>query len=156
MKLKFIGIGSAFNTKLGNTSAYIKENNTLLLLDCGELTFDRILSLNLLSDVNEVHIAVTHTHPDHIGSLGSFIFYCYYIKKIKPIFHSADSDFIKLLEIMGITKEHCYLYNCISDQVADIKNLNLQLLFIPTKHVKELTSFGILLLNVTTREKRLL
>jgi len=25
MKLKFIGTGSAFNTELGNTSAYIKE-----------------------------------------------------------------------------------------------------------------------------------
>ena len=150
--LKFIGTGSAFNTKLGNTSAYIKENNTLLLLDCGELTFDRILSLNLLSDVEEVHIAVTHAHPDHIGSLGSLIFYCYFIKKIKPIFHSADTDFIRLLEIMGITEEHCEFDNCISDQVADIKNLNFQLLFIPTKHVKELTSFGILLLNIITRE----
>jgi len=67
--LKFIGIGSAFNTKLGNTSAYIKQNGVLLLIDCGELTFDRILKMNLLDDVNEVHIAVIHTHPDHIGSL---------------------------------------------------------------------------------------
>ena len=152
MKLKFIGTGSAFNTKLGNTSAYIKENNTLLLLDCGKLTFDRILSLNILSDVNEIHIAVTHAHPDHIGSLGSLIFYCYFVKKIKPIFHSADIKSFELLDIMGVTHEHCYLYNCISDQVADIKNLNLQLLFIPTKHVKELISFGILFLNLITRE----
>ena len=150
--LKFIGIGSAFNTKLGNTSAYIKENNTLLLIDCGELTFDRILKLNLLSDVNEVHIAVTHTHPDHIGSLGSLIFYCYFIKKIKPTFHSADNDFIELLEIMGVTEEHCEFDNCAFDQFAEIENLNLQLLFIPTKHVKELTSFGILILNIITRE----
>jgi len=150
--LKFIGTGSAFNTKLGNTSAYIKDNNTLLLIDCGELTFARILSLNLLDDVNEVHIAITHTHPDHIGSLGSLIFYCFFIKKIKPIFHSADIKSFELLDIMGITHKHCYFYNCISDQVADIKNLNLQLLLIPTKHVKEIDSFGILLLNITTRE----
>lgn len=150
--LKFIGTGSAFNTKLGNTSAYIKENGVLLLIDCGELTFDRILSLNLLSDVNEVHIAITHCHPDHIGSLGSFIFYCHFIKKIKPIFHSANIKYFELLDIMGITHEHCYLYNCISDQVADIKKLNLQLLFIPIKHVKEIDSFGILILNIITRE----
>jgi len=150
--LKFIGTGSAFNTKLGNTSAYIKENNTLLLIDCGELTFDRILSLNLLDDVNEVHIAVTHTHPDHIGSLGSFIFYCYFIKQIKPIFHAANSDFIELLEIMGITEEHCEFDNCVISQFAEIEKLNLQLLFIVNKHVEELTSFGILLLNIITRE----
>ena len=129
MKLKFIGTGSAFNTKLGNTSAYIKENNTLLLLDCGELTFDRILSLNLLSDVNEVHIAVTHTHPDHIGSLGSLIFYCYFIKKIKQTFHSADNDFIRLLEIMGITEKHCEFDNCAFDPTAVIDSLDLGFIF---------------------------
>lgn len=151
--LKFIGIGSAFNTKLGNTSAYIKENSCLLLIDCGELTFDRILNMNLLDNVNEVHISVTHTHPDHIGSLGSFIFYCYYIKKIKPVFHAANSYFIELLINMGITEEHCYLYNCeFNGQVADIKTLNLQILFVPTKHVKEIVSFGILILNLNTRE----
>jgi len=147
MKLKFIGTGSAFNTKLGNTSAYIKENNTLLLIDCGELTFDRILSLNLLSDVNEVHIAVTHTHPDHIGSLGSFIFYCYYVKKIKPTFHVANSDFIQLFMMMGVTEEHCEFDNCAFDPTAIIDNLNIFLLFIGTNHVKEIESFGILLVK---------
>jgi len=150
--LKFIGTGSAFNTKLGNTSAYIKENNTLLLIDCGELTFNRILKLNLLSDVNEVHIAVTHCHPDHIGSLGSFIFYCHFIKNIKPTFHAANSDFIELLEIMGVTEDHCEFDNCVVNQYAEINKLNLQMLFIPTKHVKEITSFGILILNLNTRK----
>jgi len=148
--LKFIGTGSAFNTKLGNTSAYIKENNTLLLLDCGELTFDRILKLNLLSDVNEVHIAITHCHPDHIGSLGSLIFYCHFVKKIKPTFHSADTDFVELLKIMGVTDEHCKFNNCAFDQFAEIKKLNLQLLFVINKHVKELTTFGILFANLST------
>jgi len=33
--LKFIGSGSAFNTKLGNNSAYYKEGNQMLLIDCG-------------------------------------------------------------------------------------------------------------------------
>jgi len=145
--LKLIGTGSAFNTKLGNTSAYIKENNTLLLLDCGELTFDRILSLNLLSDVNEIHITVTHAHPDHIGSLGSFIFYCYFIKKIKPIFHAANSDFIELLEIMGITEEHCEFDNCAFDPTVVIDSLDLGLYFMENNHVKELVTFGILLVK---------
>ena len=151
--LKFIGTGSAFNTKLGNTSAYIKENNTLLLIDCGELTFDRILSLNLLSDVNEVHIAVTHAHPDHIGSLGSLIFYCYFIKKIKPIFHSANSDFIELLEIMGVTDEHCEFDNCVFDPTVVIENLDLGLFFMENNHVKELMTFGILLVKNPSLEE---
>jgi len=153
MKLKFIGTGSAFNTKLGNTSAYIKENNTLLLLDCGELTFDRILSLNLLSDVNEVHIVVTHTHPDHIGSLGSFIFYCYFIKKIKPTFHSADNDFIELLEIMGVTEDHCEFDNCAFDPSVMIDSLDLGLYFLENNHVKELMTFGLLLVKNPSEEE---
>ena len=34
--LKFLGRGSAFNTKEGNTSAYyITKNNNLILFDCG-------------------------------------------------------------------------------------------------------------------------
>ena len=143
--LKFIGTGSAFNTKLGNTSAYIKENGCLLLIDCGELTFDRILKMNLLDNVNEVHIAVTHTHPDHIGSLGSFIFYCYYIKKIKPTFHAADTDFIRLLQYMGVTEEHCKINNCVSSCV--INGLDISFSYIMNNHVKELVSFGILLVK---------
>jgi ribonuclease BN (tRNA processing enzyme) len=145
--LKFIGIGSAFNTKLGNTSAYIKENGVLLLLDCGELTFDRILRMKLLDDVNEVHIAVTHTHPDHIGSLGSFIFYCYFIKNIKPTFYAANSDFIELLEIMGISKKHCQFDNCVLQGFAVINSLNIELGFVTNNHVKEITTFGILLVK---------
>lgn len=151
--LKFIGIGSAFNTKIGNTSAYIKENGCLLLIDCGELTFDRILKMNLLDDVNEVHVAVTHCHPDHIGSLGSFIFYCYYVKKIKPTFHVADMEFMDLLKLMGVTEEHCFFSNCEFRQYTEIEKLSLHLLFVPTKHVKELLSFGILITNLLTDEE---
>jgi len=31
--LNFIGIGSAFNTKLGNTSAFIRKQGSMLLID---------------------------------------------------------------------------------------------------------------------------
>ena len=83
MNLKFLGRGSAFNTAEGNTSAYIKDNNWhMLLIDCGETVFSKIIKLNLLDDINRLDVIITHTHPDHIGSLGSLIFYCYYIKKI--------------------------------------------------------------------------
>jgi ribonuclease BN (tRNA processing enzyme) len=150
--LKFIGIGSAFNTKLGNTSAYIKENGVLLLIDCGELTFDRILKMNLLDDINEVHIAVTHTHPDHIGSLGSFIFYCYYVRNIKPIFYAINYSFIELVKLMGISEKHCEFDNCTLKKHVEIENLNLDLWFFKNDHVKEISSFGIVIMNWNTKE----
>ena len=55
--LKFIGTGSAFNQDLGNTSAYIKDGETLLLIDCGETVFQRIKEIKLLDDVKKVYIA---------------------------------------------------------------------------------------------------
>ena len=56
--LKFIGTGSAFNKDLGNTSAYIKENETLLLIDCGQTVFTRMQEINLLDDVKKVYIII--------------------------------------------------------------------------------------------------
>ena len=107
--LKFLGRGSAFNTKEGNTSAYIKENDVLFLIDCGSNIFAKIIDINLLDNVKEVHVAITHTHPDHIGSLGDLIFYCYYILNIKVNIITPNKTIIDLLELMGIEK-NLYLH----------------------------------------------
>ena len=82
-QLKFLGRGSAFNIKDGNTAAYIKDNNTLLLIDCGETVFKEIQRRNLLEGVSDINILITHLHSDHVGSLSSLLMYCYYIKKLK-------------------------------------------------------------------------
>ena len=36
MNLKFLGIGSAFQSSLYNNCAYVKEDDKLFLIDCGE------------------------------------------------------------------------------------------------------------------------
>lgn len=95
--LKFIGNGSAFNKDLGNTSAFIKHEDTMFLIDCGSNTFDRILTAKLLDDVNHLAIAITHFHPDHIGSLGDLVFYCYYIKKLTPVILTKQSHMLKTI-----------------------------------------------------------
>ena len=41
--LKFIGKGSCFNVVEVNTSAYYKNNDKLLLIDCGESVFKEML-----------------------------------------------------------------------------------------------------------------
>ena len=78
MELKFLGRGSAFNVEEGNTSAYYKSKNDMLLIDCGSDVFKKIVKKHLLDNVYDLYIAITHSHPDHIGSLGDLIFYCYY------------------------------------------------------------------------------
>lgn len=76
--LNFIGRGGAFNTAEGNNSAFIKHGKHLLLIDCGSDTFSSLQRLNLLDNIEDITVIITHTHPDHIGSLGDLIFYNYY------------------------------------------------------------------------------
>lgn len=42
-ELLFLGRGSGYHSTESNTLAYIKENETLLLIDCGETVFKKIL-----------------------------------------------------------------------------------------------------------------
>jgi len=81
MELKFLGRGAAFNPKEGNTSAYFIENNQLFLIDCGESVFERLIELDLLNNIESINLMITHTHSDHIGSLGSLVMYAYYTLK---------------------------------------------------------------------------
>lgn len=94
-ELKFLGIGSAFNTELGNTSAFIKENNSLFLIDCGGTVFSKLQELKILEGVKKVYIAITHSHPDHVGSLGDLIFYSYYTLKATVTILFPDEKLIK-------------------------------------------------------------
>ncbi len=73
--LHFLGCGAAFNPSLGSTAAYVREGDRLLLLDCGESVFERLLRGHVLDGVRELNIALSHLHSDHCGSLGSTVLY---------------------------------------------------------------------------------
>jgi len=99
---KFIGVGSAFNTTLGNTSAFLDYGNDKILFDSGETVFSALNRSEFWTGHNTVFI--THNHPDHIGSLGSFIFYAFYIKKDRPTVY-GNSDLKVILNLMGVREE---------------------------------------------------
>lgn len=146
MELLFLGRGSAFNTSEGNTSAYFIDKNELFLIDCGESIFERIIEKGLLNDVDCVNVMITHTHSDHVGSIGSLIMYCYYvIKKNVNIIISRDSlykdDIIDLIRIFGCTSD---MYRIVyEDEYNDYDMFN-SINFVKTNHVKEIPSYGIL------------
>lgn len=71
MDLQFLGRGASFNPKEGNNSAYFIENRQLFLIDCGESIFERLVENGLLEDVDAINLMITHTHSDHVGSLGT-------------------------------------------------------------------------------------
>lgn len=103
--LHFIGTGGAFSKKYVNNSAYYYlRKNEILLFDCGETVFHEILNLNIINtNIKKVDIVITHFHCDHVGSLGSLLFYLRYkgVKNVNIIFPIKSIPYM-LLNIYGI------------------------------------------------------
>ena len=145
MKLKFLGRGSAFNIKEGNTSAYYKEGTDMLLIDCGSTVFSKIIEKNVLDGVHDLYIAITHSHPDHIGSLGDLIFYCYYVVRIRVHIlycNRVRDDIIKYFEVCGIEN---YMYNFLNKGFSFGNDL-MHILFGLCAHVDNLYSYNLFIL----------
>ncbi|MFJ7982346.1 MBL fold metallo-hydrolase [Lysinibacillus xylanilyticus] len=146
--LKFIGTGSAFNTALGNNSAYYKYGEELVLVDCGSGIFERIVNSNLLENVNHITVLVTHTHADHVGSLADLIFYMYYshgelFKNKVKVLHSEGVEIQELLRINGVTKDVEYSIEEIGDGDRYHFDNTFAIAFDESKHVDNMKSYSI-------------
>lgn len=138
--LKFVGTGSAFNTELGNNSAFIKEGENLFLIDCGGTVFERLKNKGILNDVKNIKVMITHTHPDHIGSLGDLIFYTYYfLKGNVEIFHKEKDKISSILNLLGVNQSY-YVVN--DNEKIYIENMKIHLEIIKASHSKSLNAFS--------------
>lgn len=143
--LQFIGCGSAFNTALGNNGAFIKKDRELFMIDCGSSTFERLQRAKLLDDVDTVHVLMTHTHPDHIGSLGDLIFYGYYEmgEFAKPSIHVYAPEGLNVQEILRMMAVNDEQYGF---QVVDHgRIMGMDFEAFKVTHVPELNAFAYLL-----------
>lgn len=140
--LKFLGKGSAFNTELLNNSAFIKNNNKLLLIDCGGMIFDRLKEVKLLENIDEINVLITHIHPDHVGSLGDLIFYAHYIleKKVR-VFHPSN-QLPKLLGLLGVKEEIYELDNSFKFKIEGLYENSTEIEFIEVSHTDSMDSYG--------------
>lgn len=143
-KLKFLGRGAGYHSTETNTAAYIKDNGTLLLIDCGETVFKKILEKNLMDRVKEVHILITHMHSDHIGSLGGFVGFCYWKYKITTKVYFSEKEKIKMfLELLGLKENESFVV--LDSNNNRIESLNLEVNSRLTKHVKTLNTYSYIL-----------
>ena len=147
MDLYFLGRGAAFNPKEGNNSAYFIENNKLFLIDCGESIYERIELNGILDNIDEINVLITHTHSDHIGSIGSLIMHCFY-KLHKPLNIIIPMNAKYLTKIENIIdgfdcdKE---MYNFVNEKEYDNKYESFKnIRFIETKHRGSLACYSIL------------
>ncbi len=107
--LHFLGDGSAFHVDAENTSAYFKQGDALILIDCGERICNIILKAGILDGVKRVHLFVTHTHSDHVGSLEGFIYYILGKTKIElKVYYSEPQRLTELLALQGLDDYEIY------------------------------------------------
>lgn len=140
-KLEFLGRGSGYHTKEGNTSAYMRKNETLLLIDCGETVFKRVLEKDLIEGVKEIHVLITHMHSDHIGSLGGFVGFCYWKYKIVTNIYFNEKEKISMfLGLLGLKENESF--NVYDAQNMRIDSLKLEFSASMTKHVKTLNTYS--------------
>lgn len=136
--LKFIGNGSAFS-KNGNTSAYYKDGENMLLIDCGESVFQEILRKNLLEGVKNLVVLITHSHSDHCGSLSGLVWYCEYILKVKLSILAPKSVF-EILDLMG---NHSDSYNKVISQDHFLYSFGpFMFVAVSAEHQKGMDCFG--------------
>lgn len=146
MELKFLGRGSAFNPKEGSNSAYFIEDDKLFLIDCGESTFKSLIEDNLFNGIDEIYLFITHTHSDHIGSLGSLLSYNYYYlnKSFYIVIRNDNKHFLaieKVIDAFGYNEG----YKVITDQECDnCFKIFKSIRYIETNHSKNLDCYGII------------
>ena len=140
--LKFLGRGSAFNTKEGNTSAYyITKNNNLILFDCGSTVFQKLQEKNLINGRNRIIVLVTHLHSDHIGSLSTLIEYCYYVLKNKvEVIYPDTYSITKVINLLGVYQSMYKVYDIKEEQLKFIQlhyDQQITLRMVPMFHVEK-------------------
>ena len=148
MNIRFIGIGSAFNTKLGNTSAYQKKKQSLFLIDCGSLVFHQLKEQEIIQDLKKIYVVITHTHPDHVASLAELIFYSYYILKIKiEVVFPDEKQIRRLLNLVGATAEMYYLHAERTLQIKDEALGVIEVTSVEAHHTESMPAFSLYIKN---------
>ncbi|MBR3693762.1 MAG: MBL fold metallo-hydrolase [Erysipelotrichales bacterium] len=123
MELTFTGRGAAFNPKEGNTNAFFIENNILFLVDCGESMFATLIEHNILSNIQEIYVLISHTHSDHCGSLGSIGLYSQFVlgKTLKIVVPHNEAYIQSIKDLMNIFGNTTQAYEIVYEEEIDHK-----------------------------------
>lgn len=145
-KLEMLGFGSAFNSvEYGNTSGYFESDDSIYIIDCGSTVFNEILRRKL--DLSKtINLIITHTHTDHIGSVGTFVEYSYFALGNKLDIFCAkeiESSLITILLASGVTNEMFNIHSHHNNTLDIDENINIT--FYEVNHVDTLKTFAIVL-----------
>ncbi len=121
MELHFTGRGAMLNPSEGNTAAYFEDDQNFFLIDCGEDVASKLIEMGKLNQDKNYYLFITHTHGDHIGSIGTLIQYLYYVKghRLNIVFGpnmTYAENILGILELMGVTSE---TYNIVNTRMLE-------------------------------------
>lgn len=141
-KLKFLGIGAALDYRMDCTSAFIKRDNKLLLLDTGENVTKKLIQLNILNaELDSIYIVISHLHPDHIAGFARLVLQCTKKLNVKVYIYENSVDFNKSL--IDFLKMQNVKTEMIEFTTMPFENIKIST--ISTTHEKDLESYSILL-----------
>ena len=135
MVLKFLGRGAGFADE--HTSAYFTTGtNDTVIIDCPVSTFQKMKYFDL-TDCERFYILITHTHGDHIGGLGLFVQYAFFVLK-KPVTIVAPSKDVadNIATILTIEGNEPSWYELVT--AADVTDKEWYVDCISTKHSPQL------------------
>ena len=103
MQIKFVGTGGAFDANYVNSSAIITLNTKNYLIDCGHSVFPELVKKNLVPQID--FVLITHLHDDHVGSLGTLIFYNYHVlgRKLTVLLPNHPIFIQKFKQLVSLT-----------------------------------------------------
>ena len=147
MELTFLGRGAGFFPAEGSTASYFLDKGELFLIDSGESVFGALLDKKILDSVSTLNVLITHTHSDHVGSLGSLFLYASAAKNIKTNIISDENmafapQISTLLKIYGLS-DRMYQFVNVSEFENRYSQFN-KIRYIKTFHCDELKSCAIL------------
>lgn len=139
----FIGKGSAFTPNLGNTSAYFLKDNDLYLIDCGSLVFKELYNRIDFNNIRNLYVFITHTHSDHVGSLGTLISYLKINYEISPNIFHGGVYIEEYLNLVGVSADY---YEAKAVDILEKNNITFE--FIETIHSDRISSYGLLIKTI--------
>lgn len=140
--LTFISNGSCLNHEAHNTCAFIKQDDTTFLFDCGTTVFQDLLKLDMLR--SDFVVFITHLHADHVGGLIDLIYNSYFLRNGRRVrIVTAVEDIQKYLDICGVDR---YTYVLDIEPTNEVYNVTDYLTIVPieVEHSSLLKSYGYL------------
>ena len=149
--LHFLGRGAGFANE--HTSAYfVTKGKDFFLIDCPSSTFVKVKNFDL-SAYENFFVLITHTHGDHVGGLGLWAQYCFFVlhKKLNILAPSEEvaEDIKALLTIEGNSLDWYNLHLIDSDELYG-NNMSVYIEPVLTKHSPQLDGkcFGYYIENI--------